>query len=143
MQRIDITTDLRSPVSAVYDHLSEHENLGPLFGARIRRVRDGHASRNGVGSVRALRLGLLPEFEETVTEAVPDSVIEYRITKGSPLRDHVGRMVFTPHGTGTRLHYVIEFGAVVPGFDRVAARLVERSVRRGLAQVDDRLAARR
>ena len=137
MQRIEITQDFALPVQRVYAYLSEHENLGPLFGARITRVRDGASSRNGEASVRRLNVGPLPAFEETVTRAVPDELVEYRITSGiTPLRGHRGEMRFSPAGTGSRLVYVIEFGAVLPLLDRVIATGLERSIRKGLAQVD-------
>jgi Polyketide cyclase / dehydrase and lipid transport len=136
MQRIEIDQDFTLPVSRVYAYLAEHENLVGVFGAKIARVRDGDTSRNGTGSVRQLRIGLLPPFEETITNAVPDDRIDYRITKGSPLRGHRGSMVFTPNGSGSHLHYVIEFGAVVPGLDRVIKLGLERNIRRGLKTVD-------
>jgi uncharacterized protein YndB with AHSA1/START domain len=138
MQRIEIDQDFALPVERVYAYLSEHENLGPLFGAKVTRVRDGDTERNGAGSVRSLRLGPLPPFEETVTEAIPNELVKYRITKGSPLRGHHGEMRFTPKGTGTHLRYVIEFGAVVPGLDKLIKVGLERSVRKGLPQVDQK-----
>jgi uncharacterized protein YndB with AHSA1/START domain len=137
MARVDVTRDFALPVERLYAYLSEHENLGPLFGARIERVRDGDTSRNGEGSVRRLRVPPLPAFEETVTRAVPDELVEYRITKGpTPLRDHRGVMRFSSTPGGSRLHYVIEFGAVLPLLDRVLAAVLERNVRKGLAQVE-------
>ena len=136
MQRIDITHDFRLPVSRVYAYLAEHEHLAPLFGATIRRVQDGATSRNGVGSVRALRVGPGPWFEETITEAVPDERIAYRITKGSPLRDHQGVLSFTPLGEGCRLHYVIEFRSAVPGLAKVVQVGLTRNLKRGLRKVD-------
>lgn len=136
MQRIDITQDFALPVERVYAFLAEHENLGPLFGAKITRVRDGNASRNGTGSVRALKIGPLPAFQETVTEAVDNALICYRITQGSPLRGHSGRMEFSSLASGSRLHYVIEFGAVVPGLDVIVRLGLDRNVRKGLRSVD-------
>lgn len=136
MNRVDVTYDFALPVDRVYAFLAEHENLGPLFGARITRVRDGDTTRNGVGSVRSMRVGPLPAFEETVTAAVPDELIEYRITKGGVLRDHKGTMVFSPSNTGSRLHYVIEFRGRLPGIGAVVQRSLEQSVPKGLAEVD-------
>jgi uncharacterized protein YndB with AHSA1/START domain len=136
MQRIEIHQDFTLPVDRVYSYLAEHEHLGPLWRAKVARVRDGDTSRNGVGSVRQLRVGLARPFEETVTAAVPNERIDYRITKGSPLRNHHGSMVFTSVGTGSHLEYLIEFGAVVPGLDRLVKVGLERSIRRGLARVD-------
>jgi hypothetical protein len=136
MQRIEIEAHFTSPVDRVYAYLAEHEHLGPMFGAKIARVRDGDDSRNGVGSVRQLRVGILPPFEETIVAAVLNERIDYRISKGSPLRHHFGSMVFAADGTGSRLSYVIEFGAVVPGLDRLIKPGLERTIRNGLAAAD-------
>ena len=136
MQRIEIEHGFAVPVDRAFAYLSEHENLGPLFGARVTRVRDGETSRNGVGSVRSLKVGPLPAFDETVTVVVPNERIEYRITRGGPLRAHHGVMSLSPDGTGSHLHYVIEFGAVVPGLDRVVKAMLVRSITANLPAVD-------
>ena len=136
MQRIEITYDFALPVERVYAFLSEHENLGPLFAAKVTRIRDGASGRNGAGSVRSLKIGLLPAFQETVTEAIVDQRIAYRITRGSPLRGHSGQMDFSPLGSGSRLVYVIEFGAILPGLARLIKFGLERNVRTGLKTVD-------
>ena len=138
MQRIEITQDFSLPVQRVYGYLSEHENLGPVFGAKVTRVRDGDTSRNGVGSVRRLKVGPLPEFEETVTQDVPNELIEYRITKGSVLNNHRGELRFAPKGTGSTLTYVIEFDAKVPLTGPLLKRTIEGNVRSGLKDVDSK-----
>jgi uncharacterized protein YndB with AHSA1/START domain len=136
VQRVEITQDFALPVDRVYAYLSEHENLGPLFGAGIERVRDGVDSRNGVGSVRRLRVAPLPPFEETVTAAVPDELVEYRITQGGVLRNHRGEMRFAPKGTGSTLTYVIEFDSRIPGAGPLIKKSLMRSIRTGLRTVD-------
>jgi uncharacterized protein YndB with AHSA1/START domain len=137
MQRVIVDRHFELPPERVFAYLSEHENLGAIFGAAITRVRDGEGGeRNGVGSVRRLKIGPLPAFEETVTEFVAPELIRYQITKGSPLRDHSGELRFSPSGTGTRLYYEIAFGTIVPGLDRVIAASLRRSVATGLADVD-------
>jgi uncharacterized protein YndB with AHSA1/START domain len=135
MQRVEFDRDFDLPVGRVFAYLAEHENLGPLFGASVTRVRDGETSRNGEGSVRRLRIAVLPTFDETVTVYVPDERIEYRITRGSPLRGHHGSMVFRPGGDGCHLNYVVSFGAVVPGVDRVVAAALRHSIGQGLDKV--------
>ena len=137
MQRIEVTRSFSLPVERVYAFLSEHEQLGPLLGARITRLRDGDTARNGVGSVRRVQVGPLPAFEETVTQAVPDELVEYRITKGSPLRDHLGVLQFAPQGPGSTLTWTVTFSAP-PVLDRLFALALERSIRTGLAKVDAR-----
>jgi uncharacterized protein YndB with AHSA1/START domain len=137
LSHVHVTHDFRAPVARVYAYLAEHENLGALFGTRIERVRDGETERNGVGSCRRLSFyGLLP-FEETVTEAVADERIVYRITKGSPMRDHEGTMAFATTGDGgTRLDYRIRFGSAVPGLAPFVARALHGNIARGLRKLD-------
>lgn len=137
MQRVVVDYDFTLPPERVFAYLSEHENLEPLFGAKIKRVRDGtDGNRNGVGSVRSLKVGPAPPFEETVTEVKPNELIRYRITKGSPLKDHEGVMVITPQGKGSHLHYEIVFGSKVPGVDHLVAAVLRRNVPKGLGKVD-------
>ena len=138
MQRVSVDQTFTSSPAQVFAFLSEHENLGPLFGARVRRLTDGSdGTRNGVGSSREMKVGPAPPFVETVTESVPDELIKYRITKGSPLRDHEGVMRLEPHGDGgTRLKYDITFRGVVPGVDRLVAFNLRRSIPKGLQKID-------
>jgi hypothetical protein len=135
MQRVEIAQDFALPVDRVFAFLSEHENLGPLLGADIRRLQDGDTSRNGVGSVRRLKIGPLPAFEETVTQVEPDALVEYRITKGSPLTDHRGELRFAPRGSGSTVTWRIEFGAP-PVLDRIVALGLRRTIAKGLRTVD-------
>ena len=126
-----------SPPAAIFAHLAEHENLAALFGMEVERVRDGEdGERNGVGSVRRLRTRPLPPFEETVVEFVPEQRIVYRITKGSPLRGHIGVMTFAPDGAGTRFVYDIRLASPVPGLALLVKASLSRSVARALPAVD-------
>ena len=138
MQRVSVDQTFTSSPAQVFAFLSEHENLGPIFGARVRRLTDGtDGTRNGVGSSREMKVGPAPPFVETVVESVPDELIKYRITKGSPLRDHEGVMRLEPHGDGgTRLKYDITFRGVVPGVDRLVAASLRRSIPKGLQKID-------
>ncbi|WP_238400972.1 SRPBCC family protein [Alloalcanivorax marinus] len=134
LQRIEIDKTFPFPVDALFRHLSDHENLSSLFApAKVRRVKAGEGEPNGVGSVRRLSLPLTPPFEETVTEFEPRQRIAYRITKGSPLRDHFGEMVFSEHGDGgSRLQYTIVFRGKVPLLGALVKPALENSIRRGL-----------
>lgn len=133
MQNLIFEQSYSLPRQQVFEYFAEHENLAPIFGAKITRLNDGtDGQRNGVGSARQLKLGPLPSFVETITQIVPNELIQYRITKGSPLRDHQGEMHFADEGTGTHLHYEIRFRTVVPGLDRVVAASLRRNVAKGL-----------
>lgn len=132
MQKVTIDHDFPFGPERAFELLAEHENLEPLFGAKVTRVRDGDESRNGVGSVRKLKIGPLPGFEETTVEAVPGKLIRYRITKGSPMKDHEGVMELTPTDTGSHLHYEIVFGSKIPGIDAVVASVLRKKIPEGL-----------
>ena len=138
MQRVIIDHDFPVPVEQAFNHLCEHENLEPLLGAKITRLKDGDdGTRNGPGSVRQLKIGPLPPFEETTTEVVPNELIRYKITKGSPLKDHAGEMRLTPNADGTaHLHYEISFRSTVPGLDFVVAKGLKKNIAKGLHNAD-------
>lgn len=137
MQKIAVDYDFNVPVERAFAFLSEHENLSVLFPAKVTRVKDGDdGTRNGTGSVRKLRIAVLPPFEETNTNVVPNELVEYRITKGSPLRGHRGKMTFSERpGGGSHLRYEIEF-AIAPGVEVLVAKALENGIRKGLPKVD-------
>ncbi|HEV2973740.1 MAG TPA: SRPBCC family protein [Solirubrobacteraceae bacterium] len=136
---VHIEHDFAKPPERIFAHLAEHENLAEVFGAKITRMRDGAEQRNGVGSVRQLRIGPLPPFEETVDEFVSGERIVYRITKGSPLRGHVGTMTFAPTpGGGTRFVYDIRIASSIPGLAPIVRASLTRSIERALPSVEQR-----
>jgi uncharacterized protein YndB with AHSA1/START domain len=133
-----VERDLSAPVEQVFAHLAEHENLAALFGAKVKRLKDGDTDRNGVGSARELKVGPLPAFDESVTQYVPNELIEYKITRGGVLDDHVGIMKFSPGPAGgTHLDYRIRVkakGPLAPLSPVIAASLT-RNTEKGLAGV--------
>ncbi|HET8730786.1 MAG TPA: SRPBCC family protein [Moraxellaceae bacterium] len=135
-QQIDIVKDFPYPVEKVFAFLGEHENLGIIFApASIRRISDGKGARNGVGSAREMRILVGPSFVETVTDYKENELIEYRITRGSPLRDHKGVMRFQSVPGGCRLHYTIEFAGKLPLVAEIVKPVLENGIRKGLAKI--------
>jgi hypothetical protein len=136
VQKIDITMEFRRPVGELFAILSDHEKMGPILGANIKRTRDGENSLNGLGSIRTLNIGVLPGFDETVTAFEKDKLVEYKITRGSPLKNHKGVMQFCPSGSGgSKLHYTIEFESKIPFLGPVVRTVLESSIRRGLKKL--------
>jgi uncharacterized protein YndB with AHSA1/START domain len=134
MQRLIFDQGFALPPQQVFDYFAEHENLEALFGAKVTRLKNGDdGSRNGVGSIRQLKVGPGAPFEETVTVSEPNELIEYEVTKGSPLKDHHGEMRFTPEGDGTNLHYEISFNGKIPGTGPIIGALLKRNIAKGLA----------
>jgi len=134
---VHVEHDFAKPPELIFAHLAEHENLADVFGAKVTRLNDGEDERNGVGSMRRLQIGPLPPFDETVTEFVVPERIVYRITKGSPLRGHVGVMTFaaTPSG-GTRFVYDIRIASPVPGVAPLVCASLTRSITQALPAVE-------
>lgn len=138
MQTVHVTQDFPQPVDEIFAYLAEHENLEPVFGAKIRRLNDGaDGSRNGAGSAREMRLGPLPPFVETTHEVVPNELIRYGITKGGILKGHEGVLRFTSRGDGSHLDWTITFDGKLPG----VAPLVRAKLTRDVSQAMQRLAA--
>ncbi|MDN7672406.1 SRPBCC family protein [Burkholderia oklahomensis] len=136
-QRIEINEQFDAPVQRVFRFFSEHEKLKSIFApAKIRRIRDGDPERNGVGSARQMRVPGAPPFVETVTAYRENQLIEYRITEGSPLRDHLGVMKFLAvDGDRTRFHYVITFDGKVPLVASIIRHFPEGGIRRGVRKL--------
>ena len=134
---VHVEHDFAKPPERIFAHLAEHENLAEVFGAKVTRLNDGDdGSRNGIGSRRQLRVKPFAPFEETVTEFVPSERITYRITRGGPLRGHVGTMTFIPNGEGTRFMYDIRIASPIPGLAPIVRASLTRSIVASLPAVE-------
>jgi uncharacterized protein YndB with AHSA1/START domain len=136
---VTVEHEFAKPPERIFAYLSEHENLAAVFGAKVTRLKDGDdGERNGVGSVRKLQVGPGPPFEETVTEFLRPERIVYKITKGSPLKGHVGVMTFAPTSSGgTKFDYDIRLASAIPGLAAAVRRSLTRSITRSLPKVDE------
>ncbi|MCW2608301.1 MAG: Polyketide cyclase / dehydrase and lipid transport [Frankiales bacterium] len=135
MQSLEVVHDSPLAADRVLAFLAHHENLGPLLGATVTRVRDGRTEPDGAGSVRAIRVWPLPAFEEEVVATTP-TTLDYRISKGSPLRGHSGRVEVVQRGAGSRVTWSIRFDSAVPGLAPVVKVALQQSLRRGLPKLD-------
>lgn len=134
---IEINQHFNAEPSDVFPVLSDHEHFGKLVGANIRRIQQGQAPfANGMGSVRRIHVFPGVSFEETITDFLPGQLIEYKVTKGSPIKNHVGTLRFSSPSTGqTLLNYTIVFEPKlpVPGWGSLLRRIIEQPIRKGLA----------
>jgi hypothetical protein len=126
--------DFSVPAAKVFSQLSDHKRYGEITGAKIRRIREGRDPHfpNGEGSIRRIQIPLLP-FEETVTRFHWPTLIEYKITKGSPLHHHFGRMLFretSPHSC--HLDYTIDVGSRIPLVGWIVSRALDLVMRQAL-----------
>jgi len=115
LHKIQIQQTFNAPINKVFAELTDHERFGQLLNANVKRVVDSRgASKNGVGSVRRISAFPAPAFEETVTAYEQDRYMAYRISKGSPLKNHLGQMRFSEVEGRTQLDYSIEFEPKLP-----------------------------
>lgn len=129
---INIRQTVSLPLAATFEKLADHNQLGPLLGLPCKRVREGEGAVNGLGSVR--QLGFWPiDFDETVTGFEPNTRIDYKITRGSPLRNHRGTVSFAASGDkATVVSWDIEYEMAVPILGSVIKQVLTRGIGKGL-----------
>ena len=139
---IEIDLQFNCTAEVLFAQLTDHVTFGQIVNAKIQRVVDSQtAEPNGLGAVR--RITMIPgvSFEETVMNFQAPVLMEYQITRGSPIKEHWGRLEFKPNQTGCQLFYTIDFKAKIPGTGGLLKRLIERPIRQGLERLQESLAA--
>jgi hypothetical protein len=138
--RTEITETIRAPIGEVFDRLADHNRMGEYMSADIRRTKDSTAAGegvNGTGSVRTLKILGLSDFDETVVKYVKPGTIEYKITRGSPLKNHLGVITLKEENGAVVIHWVITFEMSFGGM--LVAFLLKLAVSRGLATLKKQL----
>lgn len=132
IQTITINQAFDRPVKQVFSTLSDHEKFGKICGIDMKRVVDGTAHLNGLGSIRDIKVGILPSFQETITKYIENERIEYKITKGSPIKNHIGVLIFTEVKGKAHLKYTIELESKIPCTTAIIKFALESGIKRGL-----------
>jgi uncharacterized protein YndB with AHSA1/START domain len=140
-QQIIITQRFNAPVETIFNLLTDHEKFGKIIKAKIKRVIDSpDENKNGKGSVR--RIYLLPgvTFEESVVKFEPNRFMEYTVSKGSPIKNHKGRMEFTEEAGKTSVTYFIDFEPKRPFFliGSLIKKIIEKPMVKGFEKLADR-----
>lgn len=130
-----------APRDKVFAWFADHEKFGRIWPGTTRRIQESADPRepNGLGSVREIRTGGMT-FEETIVGFDAPERIAYRITRGSPIKNHRGELVFTQVEGGTKLSYVIEFDPKVPLTGGLIASVLCTSFHRGINRAIEDLA---
>ena len=140
-EEIHFLQDFEVSVDKVFGFFSDHERLAKIYPAAVKRIQFGEDPRdaNSLGSVR--RIIVFPiMLEETVTGYIPDKFIEYKITYGIGVKDHVGTMHFIDLGNGkSRLDYKIEFAPTIPMTGFVLKNLLEKVIGNGVREAARKL----
>lgn len=75
--------------------------------------------------------------EETVVTYEPGRLMEYVVSKGSPIKNHSGRMEFSEERGKTRLLYTIDFEPKLPFvlFGAILKQAIDKPIRRGIERL--------
>ncbi len=132
-QQIAITQSFNAPIDTVFTALTDHNNFGIVVKATIRRIKDSDSENvNGVGSIRRITPLPFSHFEETVVTFEANQLMEYVVSKGSPIKNHKGRMEFSEIDGKTQLRYTIDFEPKIPFLGKLLKGLIEGPLVKGL-----------
>lgn len=145
-QYIDLMQEFKAPVDTIFAELTDHEKFGKLLKAKITRIVDGQGDDpNGLGSVRKITPVPLADFEETVVTFKPNELMEYAVSQGSPIKNHIGRMEFSAIASddgreSTRVRYTIVFEPKlpIPFLGGLLKKAIEAPVKKGLLALAER-----
>jgi uncharacterized protein YndB with AHSA1/START domain len=137
-QHIEIRQSFNAPVETIFNLLTDHESFGKVIATKVQRVVDSpDENKNGVGSVRRISSFPVPTFEETVVTFEPNQLMEYVVSKGSPIKNHKGRMEFSEEGGKTKLCYFIDYEPklLLTPLSSVLKKAIEDPIRKSLEKL--------
>jgi len=138
-QFISIQQDFNASLKEIFSQLTDHEQFGILLGANIKRVAKGKDGfLNGQGSVRRIKSFPVPAFEETVVMFKENERMEYSVSKGGPIKKHVGIMIFDGDDRQSSIRYDIEFEPKIPFTGGLIKSAIEKPLRKGLKKLAHR-----
>ena len=139
-QIISVSYEFNAPREAVFAIIADPYKLAAVNSFTVERIKDSTDDDiNGVGSVRRLKMGLFRSIDEVITVFDVPELIEYRVLKGVPVKNHVGRMMFVDIGNGrSRVEFFIQFDPVFPGLG--IGRILRIGLQRALAASMTKLA---
>ena len=127
---------ISAPPTSVYDFFCDHESFGRIWPGKIQRIKDSEepGNPNGLGSVRSITLGPIV-FEETHITCERPREIQYTVTRGGPIKNHLGTIKFIAEADGTRIDYTIAFDPRIPLTGCLIASSLKRDWARGIKPV--------
>lgn len=139
-----IQKEFNCGINPLFDALADHNTMGVWLGADIHRTTDSTVKDeglNGTGSVRTIKMFGLPDFDETVVVFKKPSRIEYKITRGSPLRNHHGIIELSEKAGIVNLEWNIRFDMAIPLTGALTAWILKTSIGGGLKKLKKELEA--
>ena len=142
---IHIEQRFSAPIERVFDAVTDHAGMGSwIDGTSVTVDEPGVPPPNGLGALRRIRWRGISVWERVVAWE-PPTIMHYRVERGSPVRDHLGRFTLTAISPAeTFVDYRIDyrvpwvFGGRAAG--TVLTYILGRDLRRGLAKLAEMLA---
>jgi len=141
MVELEIDQHFSAPPEKVFAAVTDHKRIEDWQkGTRVTIEKPGVPPPNGLGAVRKIRGGPITVYEEVVRWEAP-YIMDYRLIRGFPLRDHLGelRLQPTPEG-GTMLYYRIRYRVPWYAGGSLAGRAFGRQLQRIIAVAMEKLA---
>ena len=137
---IHIEQQIAAPLERVFDAVTDHAGMSRwIDGVTVTVDEPGEPPPNGLGALRQIRWRGISIWERVVEWRSP-TIMHYRVERGSPVRDHLGRFTLTALSPAeTHVDYRIEyrvpwlFGGRATG--TVLTWVLGRDLRRGLAKL--------
>jgi uncharacterized protein YndB with AHSA1/START domain len=140
MEKINVHFNFNVSVEKLFTYLKNHDNFNAIFApAKVQTLYKGKDNDFGLGSKRKISVFTFISFEETIVEFEENRRIAYRITKGSPLKNHYGELLFKPTDSGSTLHYTIQFDSNIPFIAKIIKRDLEKSIAKGFKDLQNKL----
>jgi len=144
MYTIQFIQDFEVPAHKVFYFFADHERLAEIYPGAFKRIQFGEnpSDANSKGSIRRI-INFPLIIEETVTEYIPASLIEYKITSGEgPIKNHKGVIRINEIAGGkSRLDYKITFEEKIPLSGFVIKNILEKVIGDGVRNLAQRFAA--
>ncbi|MDA8789439.1 SDR family NAD(P)-dependent oxidoreductase [Pseudomonadales bacterium] len=122
-KNIQINEVIDADIDTVFDALSDHKWFTSLFGGPCKVVKEGDKEQNGLGSVRQMGAGPL-SFDETIVAFDRPKRIDYAVTRGGPIKNHLGQIVLSERNGKTHLNYNIRFEGKLPMAGEVVEKVI-------------------
>ena len=128
-----ISSALKRSQAEVFNFFADYNNFNKLFPFQVTKIKDGTSANGyGEGSVRKITSMGFISFEETIMLFEPNSRIEYKITRGGPLKNHYGIMKFEDQNGHCHLDYQISFESKFPAPNFLLFLMIEKPLRDGV-----------
>ena len=136
-QVISVSHEFDVPREAVFAVIADPYKLAAVNSFRVERIKDiTDDDINGVGSVRRLKMGFFRSIDEVITVFDAPELIEYRVLKGVPVKNHVGRMKFVDIGNGrSRVDFLIQFDSAFPGLGSVLRMGLQKTIATSMTNI--------